>query len=347
MVLRSFFDQTLSELQSILHGKGKEVYRAGQLYKWVYQKGVYDFGLMTNISKIFRAELPQLLSFPLPRIEKHCRSQDGTQKFLIYLGDGQAVESVLIPSDGRLTLCVSSEVGCNFGCLFCFTGRTRMKRRLTAGEIVAQYLLLSKLQQANERITNIVFMGMGEPLDNPDGVFRAIEIFTSELGINFPRKKITLSTAGIARFIPRVTEARVRLTVSLNGVDNKVRSRLMPVNKHCPINELMDACRKHAQISGDKVTFSYIIIKGITDSLQDARELFRLTRYIPCKINIIPYNPFPGSSLERPSEEKVMKFHQTLLDLGAHALYRRSKGADILAACGQLTTKPESREDDY
>lgn len=337
MLPKNFFDQTLSELQCILNGQGKEAYRAGQIYKWAYQKGVYDFSLMTNISKIFRAELPRLLSFPLPKIKQRCQSQDGTQKFLIDFGGGQTVESVLIPSDGRLTLCISSEIGCNFGCTFCFTAKTRMKRRLTAGEIVAQYLLLSKLQQTNERITNIVFMGMGEPLDNPDGVFRAIEILNSDLGIGFSRKKITISTAGVVRLIPRVTEARVGLTVSLNGVNNTVRSQLMPINKRWSINELIDACRQHAQVSGEKITFSYVMIRGITDSLQDARELFRLTRYIPCKINIIPYNPFPGSPLERPREEMVMKFHQTLLDLGAHVLYRRSKGADILAACGQLS----------
>jgi 23S rRNA (adenine2503-C2)-methyltransferase len=211
-----------------------------------------------------------------------------------------------------------------------------MKRRLTAGEIVAQFLLIANLQNKKERISNIVFMGMGEPLDNPDGVFRAIEIFTSDLGIGFPRKKITISTAGISKLIHKVTEARVGLTVSLNGVNDKVRNRLMPINKRWPITGLMDACRRHAQVSGDKVTFSYIIIKGLTDSLQDAKELFLLTQHIPCKINIIPYNPFPGSLFERPSEERVMRFHKKLQDLGAQVLYRRSKGSDILAACGQL-----------
>ncbi len=341
MIPRSFFDQTLSELEQMLRGKGKEAYRAGQIYKWVYQKGVYDFSIMTNISKSFRAELPQLLTFPLPTIKRRYQSQDGTQKFLIDLGGNQAVESVLIPSDGRLTLCVSSEVGCNFGCNFCFTAKTSMKRRLTAGEIVAQYLLLSKLQKEKRRITNIVFMGMGEPLDNPDEVFRAIEIFNNDKGIGFPKKRITISTAGIARLIPKVTESGVRLAVSLNGTNNWVRNRLMPINRHWPIHELIDACRQHAQLSGDKVTFSYVLIKGLTDSLQDASDLFRLTRYIPCKINIIPYNPFPGSPLERPSEERVMKFHQLLHKLGAQALYRRSKGSDILAACGQLNTQNE------
>ncbi|NOG86127.1 MAG: 23S rRNA (adenine(2503)-C(2))-methyltransferase RlmN [Planctomycetes bacterium] len=320
-----------------LHGKGKEAYRAGQIYKWAYQKSVYDFSLMTNISKSFRAELPQLLNFPLPKIKKRDQSQDGTQKFLIELGDNMTVESVLIPSEGRLTLCTSSEVGCNFGCNFCFTAKKLMKRRLTAGEIVAQYLLISNLLKKEERISNIVFMGMGEPLDNPDGVFRAIEIFTCDQGIGFPRKKITISTVGISRLIPKVTEARVGLTVSLNGVNDTVRSRLMPINKRWPITGLMDACRRHTQISGDKVTLSYVIIKGLTDSLQDAKELFLLTRHIPCKINIIPYNPFPGSPFERPSEERVMEFHKQLQDLGAQVLYRRSKGADILAACGQLS----------
>ncbi len=340
MLPKSFFNQTLSELQCLLHGKGKEAYRAGQLYKWVYQKGVYDFSLMTNISKSFRAELPRLLTFPLPKIKKHLQSMDRTQKFLIDLGGSLGVESVLIPSDGRLTLCASSEAGCNLGCAFCYTAKTRMKRRLTAGEIVAQYLLFSKLLKGNERITNIVFMGMGEPLDNPYEVFRAIDIFTNEIGIRFPRKKITISTAGIPGFIPRVTEARVRLAVSLNGANDKVRSRLMPINKRWPIAELMAACRQHTQTSGDKVTFSYLLIKGLTDSLKDATELYQLTRYVPCKINIIPFNPFPESSLDRPSEERVMKFHQKLRDLGVHVLYRRSKGADILAACGQLNTKP-------
>ncbi len=331
----NFYDLTLSELKGVLTGFGKESFRASQLFKWVYQKRVCKFDQMSDISKSFRFELPRLFHFHEPSLATRVRSSDGTEKFLIQMGPDEFVECVLIPAgEGRLTLCLSSEIGCNLNCAFCYTAQLKLKRRLTPGEIVSQFLIVSEL--ISERITNIVFMGMGEPLDNADHVFKAIEIFNESLGIGLSRRKITLSTSGIVPHIHRVTDARIRLAVSLNGANDEVRSRLMPINRRWPLKTLMEACAKHAQISGDKVTFAYVLIDGLTDSRKDAEELVRVTRSVPCKINIIPFNPFPGSDFKRPSDHHVMEFHKWLQDLGAHVLYRKSKGQDILAACGQL-----------
>lgn len=332
--MTNFFDCTPTILQSLLQAFGKETFRAQQLFKWVYQKRIHDFEQMTNLSKDFRRELVDLIGFDIPAIVREQSSSDGTRKFLIQIKGGEAVESVLIPSDDRKTLCISSEVGCNLGCAFCFTGTTKLKQRLTVGQIVGQYLAV--LDQKPGPVSNVVFMGMGEPLDNADNVVKAIDILCDQSGIGLSRKRITISTAGIVPKIAEVTKARVRLAVSLNGANDEVRSKLMPVNRRWPIAELMGACKKHAEESGDRVTFAYVLIKGLTDSLKDAEALRRITKDVPCKINIIPFNPFPGSEFLRPSDQEVFAFHNRLQQLGTHVLYRRSKGTDILAACGQL-----------
>jgi 23S rRNA (adenine2503-C2)-methyltransferase len=269
-------------------------------------------------------------------------SVDGTKKFLFDMGGGDTIETVMIPSrNDRYTLCVSSEVGCNMGCKFCFTGKQKMKRRLTTAEIVGQFLYVNDHQPENQKITNIVFMGMGEPLDNPDNVFRAIEILHSPWGLGLSRKKITVSTSGIVPLMPRITESGSRLAVSLNGVDDEVRTRVMPINARWPIAELMQACLDHCRASKDKVTFEYVLLKGVTDSLEDARRLYRLTLPIPCKINIIPFNEHPGSGFERPDEQRIVDFQNELMRLGAHVLRRKTMGRDIYAACGQLTSAYE------
>lgn len=334
----SFYDLTMEDLEKMIRHLGKEKYRAQQLFKWVYEKKVYAFDQMTNLSKDFREELKSRFTFDLPKVVTHLKSVDGTQKFLFDMGEGQTVEAVLIPSDDRMTLCISSEVGCNMACRFCFTGKQKLKRRLKTGEIVGQFLQAQSLLPEGWKITNIVFMGMGEPLDNPESVFKTIEILANDWGINFSRRKITVSTSGIVPEMWRVAASRTRLAVSLNGYNDEVRSRVMPINKKWNVLELLNECRKYARETKDLVTFEYVLLKGVTDQLEHARELYKLTRDVPCKINIIPFNEHPGSGFERPTDAHVTAFQNELMRLGAHVLLRRTMGRDIYAACGQLTS---------
>jgi 23S rRNA (adenine2503-C2)-methyltransferase len=350
--MANFYDFTLNELRAYLVENGLEKFRAEQLFRWVYGQKITDISQMNNISKAQREKLPSLLTFDLPKVVLHRQSKDGTEKFLFDVGDGQTIEAVLIPAGDRMTLCVSSEIGCNMACQFCYTGKQKLKRRLKVSEIVGQFLgaqdSLTKTSRPedNVRISNIVFMGMGEPLDNPDAVFNAIDVIHDPMAGNLSLKKITVSTSGIVPMIPRVTASKTRLAVSLNGADDEVRTKVMPINKRWPIKELLEACRKHAHETGDSITFEYVLLKDVTDSLEDARKLYKLTRSIPCKINIIPFNEHPGSGFYRPSEERIVAFQNELIKLGAHVLRRKTMGRDIYAACGQLTSafkgKPET-----
>lgn len=332
-----FFDLTLEDLEQLLKGLGKEKFRAQQLFKWVYERRIYDFDQMTNLSKEFREELPQFLDLSLPKMVSHVKSSiDGTQKFLFDVGDNETIESVLIPSDDRLTLCVSSEVGCNMACKFCFTAKQKLKKRLSAGQIVGQFVQVLGTLPEGQRISNIVFMGMGEPLDNPDAVFKAIDVLHNDWGLNVSRRKITVSTSGLVPEMWRVAAAKVRLAVSLNGSSDDIRSQVMPINRKYPLKDLLEACREHARVTRDKITFEYVLLKGVTDSLDDARRLYQLTKSIPCKINIIPFNEHPQSGYSRPTEAAVKLFQDELIRLGAHVLLRKTMGRDIYAACGQL-----------
>lgn len=344
----NFFGLTVEALAAHLKACGKEGYRAQQLFKWVYQQRIFDFQQMSNLSKTFREELPELLSLELPEIVLQKRSVDGTRKFLFDVGEGKTVEAVLIPSDERLTLCLSSEVGCNMACKFCFTGKQKLKRRLTTQEIVGQFFQATLALDAGQRITNIVFMGMGEPLDNPDAVFGAVDVLHSPWGMNFSRRKVTVSTSGLVPEIDLVTQSNTRLAVSLNASNDRVRDFIMPINKKYPIEVLLDACEKHAQLSKDRVTFEYVLLKDVNDSIEDAKELARITKRVPCKINLIPFNEHPDSGFHRPSRNQVFRFQQELQNQGAHVLIRRTMGRDIFAACGQLTsahqTHPEQME---
>lgn len=339
----NFYDLTLSELKTHLSGLKKEAFRAQQLFKWVYGQGVTDLDQMTNLSKAFRAELPSLFTFDLPRVVQKLVSRDGTIKLLVEVGENQTVEAVLIPAEDRLTLCISSEVGCNMACRFCYTGKRKLQRRLTTGQIVGQFLRAKEALPPDRRITNIVFMGMGEPLDNPEAVFGAIDILKDENGINFSRKKITVSTSGLVPMIPAVANAGVRLAVSLNGSNNEVRTRVMPINQRYPIEELLAACMDYYRETKDRITFEYVLLKDVTDSLEQARELHQLTKGIPCKINLIPFNEHPGSGFFRPAQETVSRFKNELIRLGSHVLVRKTKGRDIYAACGQLTSQFDAR----
>ncbi len=338
-----FYSLTLEDLKQVLKNLGKETFRAQQIFKWVYERRITDPEQMSNLSKDFRSALPGMLSFELPPVLKHLKSIDGTQKFLFDMGSGNSVEAVLIPSEDRLTLCISSEIGCNMACQFCYTGKQKLKRRLTASEIVGQFMQAKDRLAEGQRITNIVFMGMGEPLDNCDEVFKAIEVFQCQWGLGLSRKKITVSTSGLVPEMYRVAKARVRLAVSLNGPNDEIRSLVMPINKRYPLKDLLAECLRYCEETKDKVTFEYVLLKDVTDQVEHARQLVKLTKNIPCKINIIPFNEHPGSGFHRPSDEQVELFHTELMRLGAHVLLRRTMGRDIFAACGQLTSQKPDR----
>ncbi|GIL18299.1 MAG: dual-specificity RNA methyltransferase RlmN [Oligoflexia bacterium] len=336
----NFYGLALSDLKSLIKNLGKEQFRAQQLFKWVYDRRIIDLEQMTNLSKDFRQELNGVLDFSLPRISSHLISVDGTQKFLFDMKDGLSVEAVLIPSDDRLTLCISSEVGCNMACKFCFTGKQKLKRRLTTAEIVGQFIQVEDVLKATEKkVSNIVFMGMGEPLDNSDEVFRVVDVLHEPFGRNFSRRKVTISTSGLVPEMWKIGASRTRLAVSLNGYDDESRSALMPINKKYPLKDLLQACREYTRTTKDRVTFEYVLLKGITDQVEHARMLHQMTKSIPCKINIIPFNEHPGSDFERPSDDQIAKFHAELMRLGTHVLLRRTMGRDIFAACGQLTSE--------
>lgn len=339
-----FYGLRLSELQDLFKAQGKEKFRAQQLYKWVYEQRVTDYDQMLNLSKAFREDLKQSLKIELPQVTTHLKSVDGTEKFLYRMHDGLTVEAVLIPSEDRLTLCLSSEVGCNMACTFCFTGKQKLKRRLTAAEIVGQFMQVEdSLRESGRKVSNIVFMGMGEPLDNPEEVFRSIDILHEPFGRNLSRRKITVSTSGLIPQMSRITESKTRLAVSLNGYDDASRTQVMPINKKYPLKDLLDECRRYADVTGERVTFEYVLLKGVTDQIEHARKLWKLVWNIPCKINIIPFNEHPGSEYVRPDDKQVQAFHTELMRLGAHVLLRRTMGRDIFAACGQLTSEFENK----
>ena len=323
-----------AELEAFLAGLGKERFRAGQLLRWIYPRGVTDFALMTDLAKGFREELAQRAVVSALAAEAEEVSVDGTRKFLFRLADGESVETVLIPmEEGRATLCVSTQVGCAMQCAFCLTGTFGLTRNLTAAEIVNQ---VCAVRQRFE-VDNLVLMGMGEPLHNFDNVVRALEILYSEPGFNYSPRKVTLSTAGL---VPEMRELgrriRVNLAVSLNATTDAVRDQLMPVNRRYPLAKLMQACRDYPLAPRQRITFEYILIRGINDSPEDARRLVRLLHGVKAKVNLIPYNEHAGSDFQGPAEAVVETFQRYLLDRGIVAIRRASKGQDISAACGQL-----------
>lgn len=341
----NFFEFSLKELEDFVVEKGHKSFRARQLFQWVYAFGVTEVEEMTNLSKAFRHELVDWFDFILPTMMSERISQiDGTRKYLFDVGKNLSIETVMIPSEGRNTLCVSSEVGCNLACRFCFTGKQKLKKRLRASEIVGQFINVKKSLPQDIPLTNIVFMGMGEPLDNEIEVFKAIDILTEDLGINLSRKKITVSTSGLVDKIPLVTRAGVRLAVSLNGSDDITRDYVMPINKKWNIQTLLQACREHAKQSRDKVTLEYVLLKGVTDSLDDAKRLVKIARQVPCKVNIIPFNEHPGSGFERPSERSIQQFQNFLIQHDVHVLRRKTMGRDIYAACGQLNSVHQAQK---
>jgi 23S rRNA (adenine2503-C2)-methyltransferase len=323
---------------------GAEPFRARQLWHWIYHRGATDFAAMTSLSKAFRDRLALRYELSRPAVSHALISLDGTRKWLLRFPDGQEVETVHIPEEERGTLCVSSQVGCTLSCSFCHTGTQRLVRNLTAAEIVAQVMIARDAlgewpsPQADRQLTNIVLMGMGEPLFNYDNVAEALKIVMDPEGLAISRRKITLSTAGVVPMIRRCgAELGVKLAVSLHAVRDDVRDRLVPLNRKYPIAELLEACRSYPGSSNARrITFEYVMLKGVNDSPAEARELVRLLAGIPAKVNLIPFNPWPGAPYECSSDAAIEAFSEIVFAAGYSAPVRTPRGRDILAACGQL-----------
>ncbi len=330
-----------SELNEFLKSFGKERYRSTQILRWLYQKGARSFNEMTNLSKGFRQDLSQV-SFistlgPL-RVEQ---ASDGTKKFLFELEDGNRIESVLIPDKTRLTLCLSTQVGCAFGCRFCLTGKIGWKRDLKVSEILNQILAVKKTLPEKRSITNIVLMGMGEPLANYDHSLKAIALMTHPDAFKFSSRRITLSTVGLLPQLERLAKEKIsfRLAISLNGTEEEARSDLMPINRLYPLHKVLALCRRFHLKPRTRITFEYVMVEGVNDSPDDAKRLLKLLKGIPSKVNLIPLNEAPEIPFRKPPGEKVKEFQKILMEGGLTAIVRASKGGEISAACGQLQGK--------
>ena len=336
------------ELTNLVIEKGEKSYRGAQIFNWVYGYGLDNFEHMTNLSKSFRIKLNQEFSLQKPKIKEESISKDGTRKWLTSFKDNQQAETVLIPDNDRVTLCISSQVGCTLTCKFCYTGTQRLVRNLTSGEIVGQIMIAKDLlnewstpeEKKSRVITNIVLMGMGEPLYNFDEVKRSIQIMTDEDGLAISRRKITLSTSGVVPQIEKcATELGLNLAISLHSPNDETRTKIMPINRKYPIKELMRACKEYPSLSKTKrVTFEYVMLKDVNDSDEDAYSLIDLVNDIPCKFNLIPFNAWPEATYECSSNKRIKRFQSILLDAGLICPIRSPRGLDILAACGQLRT---------
>jgi 23S rRNA (adenine2503-C2)-methyltransferase len=332
-------DWAREELTDWLKGHGVAAYRVDQIFKWVYQHQVDDFADMTNISKDIKGLLAENFTVNRLIVRKTQESADGTKKYLFALEDGACIESVLIPEEGHETICVSTQVGCAQGCRFCLTARNGFTRNLTPGEIIGQIRDVGNLLERGRKLTNIVFMGMGEPLANLKSVLAAIDVITdSDCGMKFSTRRVTLSTSGLVPGIKALGRAtKINLAVSLNATDNRTRDSLMPINKKYPVEVLLAACAAYPLTHRQKITVEYILISGVNDTEQDARRLVKLLHPVQAKVNLIPFNEHPESGFKRPPAAVIERFKQILHDHHYTVMTRLSKGADISAACGQLS----------
>jgi 23S rRNA (adenine2503-C2)-methyltransferase len=329
---------TNDQLVLWLQSNELEPYRAAQILKWIYLRQADTFDIMTDVGKQIRKLLSRHFSIVRLETARTEISQDGSKKYLFKLTDGKYVESVLIPEKDHYTLCISSQLGCAQGCRFCLTARGGLVRNLTRGEIIAQVRDVSKCLGGSKRLTNIVLMGMGEPLANYRNVVSAINTLTdSNYGLGFSSRRLTVSTAGL---VPKLSnlgrDTTVNLAISLNATDNKTRDMLMPINRKYPLEKLLDACAGYPLLPRRRITFEYILIKGVNDSTKDAKRLVKLLRPIRAKINLIPFNAYEGSEFNRPEESAILNFKEILNKNNYTAIIRYSKGQDISAACGQL-----------
>jgi 23S rRNA (adenine2503-C2)-methyltransferase len=338
---------TRSDLESMFTDMGLKPFRARQIMQWVYGRSVRSLDDMTDLSLDLRRSLADRLDFSLPEIRSRQDAADGVVKWQLAAGDGQAIETVFIPEETRGTLCVSSQVGCAMDCPFCATGRQGFNRNLAAEEIIGQVMLARHELGSDEarRVTNVVFMGMGEPLANLRAVRRAADILLDDFGFGLSRRRVTVSTSGLVPQMLALAETtNVALAVSLHAPDDELRDRLVPINRRYPIAQLLDACWEYARIARLKdVTFEYVMLEGVNDSPGHARRLAKLLVDKPAKVNLIPFNPFPGSEFERSSRTTIDDFRQILMRAGIMTVTRKTRGDDIAAACGQLAGRVSNR----
>ncbi|HST01538.1 MAG TPA: 23S rRNA (adenine(2503)-C(2))-methyltransferase RlmN [Usitatibacter sp.] len=362
----NLLDFTLPQLTAWLAERGEKPFRARQLFQWIHQRGVADFDAMTDLAKSLREKLKAIAEVRPPAILSEHRSADGTVKWLFDVGVGNGIETVFIPEDDRGTLCVSSQVGCALDCKFCSTGRQGFNRDLRVGEIIGQLWVANRRLEEMEKeglssrlasddsasesrsprpVSNVVMMGMGEPLNNFQPVVDAMSMMLDDFAYGLSRRRVTLSTSGVVPNIRKLAEALpVALAVSLHAPNDEIRSRIMPVNDAYPIAKLLEACREYLEVSPrDFITFEYVMLEGVNDAPDHARELARLLSTVPSKVNLIPFNPFPDSGFTRTDMARVRRFQQILLDAGYFATVRKTRGDDIDAACGQLAGQVVNR----
>ncbi len=338
-----------SAMRDFFVGLGEKPFRAAQVLQWIHHYGTDSFDGMTNIGRALRDRLAEVAEVAAPEIVLDQEAADGTRKWLLRLADGNCIETVFIPEEDRGTLCVSSQVGCTLNCSFCATGHQGFNRNLEASEIIAQLWVANRALGRDPRgermITNVVMMGMGEPLLNFDNVVSAMRIMLDDMAYGLSKRRVTLSTAGMVPAIDRLRETcQVSLAVSLHAPDDALRDQLVPLNRKYPIAELLDACRRYVSAEGRRrVTFEYVMLAGVNDSIPQARALARLLSDVPSKVNLIPFNPFPASSYARSDRQVIDRFRDVLMDAGLMTVTRRTRGEDIDAACGQLAGRIEDR----
>lgn len=348
--MRHILSYTRPELKAALTELGLKPFRAKQLWDWVHVRGVIDFDLMDNLPKSDRQKLVDNFSTFLPTITAEQHASDGVIKWLFKMHDGHEVESVFIPETTRGTLCISSQVGCTLTCRFCHTGTQGLSRNLTAEEIALQvWMARSRIDDWQGRdkprkISNIVYMGMGEPLYNKDNVFKSCRIFMDEHGMGFGSRKITISTSGVVPEIPAIgEELGVNLAISIHASNNETRTKIMPINNKYDLGQLIESVKAFRLKETRKVTWEYIMLDGINDSEEDAKALVKLLNGIPSMVNLIPFNPWPGSPYKPSKPEQITKFYKQLQKMGMIAVIRKTRGEDILAACGQLRSETSKR----
>jgi 23S rRNA (adenine2503-C2)-methyltransferase len=347
----NLFDYDGPGLEALLAGWGEKPFRARQLLRWMHQLGVSDFGAMTDLGKPLRARLGAEATIGLPEVRRDSVSPDGTRKWLLDVGAGNAIETVLIPEPDRTTLCVSSQAGCALECAFCATGRQGFNRNLSTGEIIAQlwwanHCLAQEAQAAPpRRISNVVMMGMGEPLANFDNVVAALRLMLDDHAYGLSRRRVTVSTSGLVPMIDRLRDAcPVALAVSLHACNDALRDRLVPINRKWPIDTLLAACRRYLdKAPRDFIMFEYVLLRDVNDSPKHARELVARLSDVPCKVNLIPFNPFADSGFERSTPDAVARFRDILLRAALITTVRRTRGDEIDAACGQLAGRVQDR----
>lgn len=341
--MREFCGLLIKEVKNILHDIGEKPFRATQLFDWVYQKGVVDYASMRNLPKTLQAKLKETLALGLLNLEKVEDSEDReTRKFLWRLSDDRFVESVLILSGDRRTVCVSSQVGCPARCAFCASGKGGIIRNLTPAEIVEQVVQINAhLLKSGERVSHLVFMGMGEPLENYDSVVRALKILIDPNGLDFSPRKITVSTVGVVPNIKRLMEEeiKVNLALSLHAPNQHIRKKVVPYARKFPIEDVLSSARNYARFTKRDLTYEYVLLEGINDQKEHAEELSNLLKNDQCTVNLIPYNPVPGLKLTRPAKGQIEAFEKILTQRGIRTTRRFTKGKDIAAACGQLALK--------